>query len=195
MVRLVFNNFHDNLLQKWMPEEGSNLYFRIQSRATYQLVDRATAPRLRGDRWDSNPPSPAPQAGASSLSASATPKPWSENWSHRSGSNRLPPPYEGVALPNELLWHFTQKVNWCERWDSNPQGRRILSPVSLPIPLRPHSHLFWSANRDLNPEAEATPSQDAAFAISPFADLTGVSGGTRTHKATGSEPAKYSFPY
>ena len=62
----------------WMPEQGSNLHFRIQSRATYQLVDRATAPRLRGDRWDSNPPSPAPQAGASSLSASATPKPWSE---------------------------------------------------------------------------------------------------------------------
>lgn len=84
----------------WMPEQGSNLHFRIQSRATCQLVDRAIAPRLRGDRRDSNPPSPAPQAGASSLSASATPKPWNNLlWSRDGESN------PGLLVTKELIYH------------------------------------------------------------------------------------------
>lgn len=65
----------------------------------------------------------------------------------------------------------------------NPQGLNLLR-----LPFRQTRTETWWGRRDLNPEAEATASQTAAFTISPRPH--GVSGETRTPKATGSEPAR-----
>ena len=74
----------------------------------------------------------------------------SMEWSGRRDSDSRPPPWQGGALPTELLphkhsWQGTKPRNWCGRRDSNSYALSTPDPKSgaSAIPPRPH-------NRDLS---------------------------------------------
>ena len=55
-----------------------------------------------------------------------------KNWSGRRGSNSLPPPWQGGALPDELRPHI-----WCLRSESN-QRHADFQSAALPSELQRH---------------------------------------------------------
>ena len=60
-------------------------------------------------------------------------------WSGRRGSNPLPPPWQGGALPDELRPHGARQVNraWCLRSESN-QRHEDFQSSALPTELQRH---------------------------------------------------------
>ena len=58
-----------------------------------------------------------------------------KKWSGRRGSDSRPPPWQGGALPTELLPHEIGGVFWCGRRDLNSYAFRhqILSLARLPF--------------------------------------------------------------
>ena len=62
-------------------------------------------------------------------------------WSGLRGSNSLPPPWQGGALPDELNPHvcllFSEKVFWCLRTESNHRHEDFQSSA-LPTELQRH---------------------------------------------------------
>ena len=60
-------------------------------------------------------------------------------WSGRRGSNPLPPPWQGGALPDELRPHNAQSVDhaWCLRSESN-QRHADFQSAALPTELQRH---------------------------------------------------------
>ena len=57
---------------------------------------------------------------------------WALNWSGQRGSNSLPPPWQGGALPDELHPHI-----WCLRSESN-QRHEDFQSSALPTELQRH---------------------------------------------------------
>ena len=69
-------------------------------------------------------------------------------WSGWRGSNSLPPPWQGGALPDELHPHLgSQWEPWCLRSESN-QRHRDFQSLALPTELQRHIgwRLGWGSN-------------------------------------------------
>jgi hypothetical protein len=67
------------------------------------------------------------------LQSLALPLGYDATWSERRGSNSLPPPWQGGALPDELRSHI-----WCLRAESNHRHGDFQSPA-LPTELQRHN--------------------------------------------------------
>ena len=62
------------------------------------------------------------------------------SWSGRRGSNSLPPPWQGGALPDELRPHNgIQRIPWCPRSESN-QRHADFQSAALPTELQGHKN-------------------------------------------------------
>ena len=94
---------------------------------------------------------------------------WKKNWSGWRGSNSLPPPWQGGALPDELHPHLDSRLEaiceplswtqtkWCLRSESN-QRHVDFQSTALPTELQRHieqsvrsAHMFnWRPGTDSN---------------------------------------------
>ena len=64
-------------------------------------------------------------------------------WSGQRGSNSLPPPWQGGALPDELCPHKTPlKKGWCLRSELN-QRHADFQSAALPTELQRHMNVWW----------------------------------------------------
>ena len=73
------------------------------------------------------------ELGIKVLQTFALPLGYSADWSGLRGSNSLPPPWQGGALPDELRSHI-----WCLRAESNHRHGDFQSPA-LPTELQRHN--------------------------------------------------------
>ena len=85
-------------------------------------------------------------------------------WSGRRGSNPPPQPWQGCALPNELLPQKDQSLkNYCAPANALPLKINFLKGCALPNELLPQIKLgysvkgFWCGRRDLNSYAFWAP--------------------------------------